>query len=146
MAQVVFLTGVVDAPELALRLVRKKHREGGRVVVCGPDFLLDPLGAMLWQHEETSFLPHLRQPAADGDWPPDSSLALTRVWLLNRPQDGLRCDSVINLGLDDFGWLTGFERIAEVVGSDAQLRASGRARWKRYEAEGHTLVHRPQSP
>jgi DNA polymerase-3 subunit chi len=57
----------------------------------------------------------------------------------------LNCDSAINLGLDDGGWLAGFERGAELIGLDDAERQAGRGRWKAYERAGHSISHYPQS-
>lgn len=142
MTQILFLTGVNDKVEMALRLLRKKRKEGGRVVVLAPPSILRRLDQALWSHEAQGFEPHIWCKSA----PSAVALELTSVWLSDRPMDGLNCDSAINLGVDAAAWLTqGFEKVAEVVGLDADDRQAGRGRWKAYESAGATLHHLPQS-
>jgi len=141
LTQVAFLTGVSDKLALALRLLRKKHREGARVAVFGPPALLNRLDQALWADDALSFLPHLR---VRGDAPAELPLELTPIWLLDRPVPGLRCDSAINLGADEPAWLQGFDKVAELVGSEDDERLAGRRRWKHYETSGCTLSHHPQ--
>lgn len=138
MAQVVFLTGVADKAALALRLIHKKLREGGRVCVLGPAQDLRALDQALWSAEPLSFIPHLW---VRGEAPSGERQRLTPVWLTERPTEGLDCDSVINLGADEPSWLARFARVAEIVGPGDDERRAGRQRWKAYEAAGHALTH-----
>lgn len=142
MAEIVFLTGVADKLALAARLVRKKHREGGRLAVFGAPPLLARLDQALWVQDDSDFLPHVRLRA--GEAPPPGAAQRTPVWLLDQPDASLRCESAINLGIEQVEWLLAHERIAELVGTSDDDRAAGQQRWKRYKALGHTLVHHPQ--
>lgn len=137
-----FLTGVGDKLALALRLLRKKQREGGRVAVYGPPALLNQLDQALWAEQPLSFEPHVR---LRGALPSPVAMELTPIWLLDRPVEALRCDSAINLGADDVQLVAGVGRLAEVVGLDDDERLAGRRRWKQYEAAGHVLSHHPQA-
>jgi len=141
-AEVVFLTGVDDKLSFACRLLRKKYREGSRVAVFGPAPLLARLDQALWMQDELDFLPHLRRRAQA----PVSAEALARtpLWLLDAADPALRCDSAVNLGIDDVDMLLAHERVAEVVSGEAADRSAGQQRWKRYKALGHALAHRPQ--
>ncbi len=144
MADVVFLTGVVDVLDYAGRLLRKKYREGGRVAVYGPPPLLQRLDQALWVAEQLDFTPHvwLRQGAA---LPPAATVARTPLWLLSRPVAGLDCESGVNLGLDEPELAAAHARLAEVIGVGEQEVAAGRERWRRYKAEGHALRSHAQS-
>lgn len=144
MAEVVFLTGVVDLADYAVRLMRKKYREGARVAVYGPAALLQRVDQALWASEPLDFVPHLLL-RAGAALPPPGTIELTRLWLLPQAAPAaLRCDSGVNLGRDDLDLAAVHERLAEVVSTDDADRTAARARWKRYEAHGHRLVHRPQ--
>jgi len=142
-AEVVFLTGVADVVDFAGRLLRKKYREGARVALYAPPPLLQRLDQALWVSEQLDFTPHvlLRAGAA---LPSAVVVERTPLWLLTRPEAALRCDSGINLGCDELDLAGAHERLAEVVSLNADDVAAGRARWKRYETQGHQLVHRPQ--
>ena len=139
--EVRFFTGVDEPVAWALRLVRKRHREGGRTAVFGPAALLTRLDQALWSEPPLDFLPHLRLRPGD---PAPADADLTPVWLLQQPVPGLACDSAVNLGFDDVDALSGFERVAEVVATEAQARAAGQQRWRRYKALGVTIHHHPQ--
>lgn len=137
--EVVFFTGVPDKFDFACRLVRKKYREGVRLAVYAPPGLLSRLDQALWAEPERDFLPHVRlKPGAavPGD------AVLTRVWLLEQPEPGLRCDNALNLGIDAIDGLLQHARVAEVVGLDDDDRAAGQVRWKRYKAIGAPITHR----
>jgi DNA polymerase-3 subunit chi len=142
-AEVIFLTGVVDVVDFAARLLRKKHREGARLAAYGPPALLQRLDHALWVHDQLDFTPHvwLRAGAA---LPNATVQARTLLWLLARPEPALRCDSAVNLGCDGLDLAAAHARVAEVIGTDAQEVSAGRARWKAYEAQGHALAHKPQ--
>ncbi|WP_374565452.1 DNA polymerase III subunit chi [Ideonella sp.] len=143
MAEVVFLTGVGDVVDFAGRLLRKKYREGARVAVYAPPPLLQRLDQALWVAEQLDFTPHVLLRAGSSA-PTAVMVERTPLWLLTRPDPGLRCDSGINLGCDELDLAAVHERVAEIVSLDADDMAAGRARWKRYESQGHQLVHRPQ--
>jgi len=143
-AEVVFLTGVVDVIDFAGRLLRKKQREAARVAVYGPPTLLQRLDQALWVGEPLEFTPHvLLRPGAP--LPPAAVIERTLLWLLPQPLPALRCDSGVNLGAEGLALAEAHDRVAEIVSQDPAEVSAGRARWKRYEAQGHTLVHRPQT-
>lgn len=142
MAEVVFLTGVDDKLAFACRLLRKKYREGGRVAVFGPTPLLARLDQALWTQDDLEFLPHLRpRPQAALTL---EALARTPIWLLEAADPRLRCESAVNLGIDDVDLLLQHERVAEIIAGGEEDRLAGQQRWKRYKALGHSLLHRPQ--
>jgi DNA polymerase III subunit chi len=142
-AEVVFFTGVVDVIDFAARLLRKKYREAARLAVYGPPAVLQRLDQALWIADPLDFTPHvLLHPGAA--LPVPAVAARTLLWLLPEPQPILGCDTGINLGRDDLDLAAVHERVAEVVSIADAERAAGRSRWKRYEANGHKLVHHPQ--
>ena len=143
MTDVAFHTGIANPLDYACRLLRKAYRSGARVAVHADPALLDRLDQALWVSEQLDFTPHvlLRAGAA---LPSAVVIERTPLWLLMRPEPALRCDSGINLGCDELDLAAAHERLAEVVSLNSDDMAAGRARWKRYESQGHQLVHRPQ--
>jgi DNA polymerase-3 subunit chi len=111
--------------------------------VYGPPGVLARLDYQLWAADPLEFLPHLRW--RDAALPAPVLRERTQLWLLEQTQPLLRCDNAVNLGWDEPSQLTTHARVAEVVGLEAADRASGRRRWRQYEAQGHVLQHRPQS-
>jgi DNA polymerase-3 subunit chi len=142
-SEVVFLTGVADVVDFTVRLLRKKYREGARVAVYAPPPMLQRLDQVLWVAEQLDFTPHIWLKSGAGQ-PTATQLARTPLWLLAKPLPALRCESGVNLGCEDLDLAGVHERVAEVVSTDPAEVAAGRARWKHYETQGHTLVHRPQ--
>lgn len=137
------MTGVADPLDFATRLLRKKQREGARVALYAPPALLQRLDHALWAAQPLDFIPHVTlRPGAPA--PAAAVRERTLLWLLTQPLPELACDSAVNLGRDDLDLAALHARVAEVVGTDDGERAAGRARWRRYEAAGHQLVHRPQ--
>lgn len=138
------MTGVADPLGFAVRLLRKKYREGARVAVYAPPPVLQRLDQMLWVGEPLDFTPHvwLRAGAA----PPEGAmLARTPLWLLAKPEPALDCGFGVNLGCDGLALAAAHARVAEIVpADDPEAAAAGRRRWKAYEAEGHALTHHPQ--
>jgi DNA polymerase III subunit chi len=142
-AEVVFLTGVVDVVDFAVRLLRKKYREGTRTAVYAHPALLQRLDQALWVGEQLDFTPHMWLRGASA-LPSATVQARTPLWLLTRPQAQLACETGVNLGCDGLDLGGAHARVAEVIGTEPDGMAAGRARWKAYEAGGHTLVHKPQ--
>lgn len=140
MAEIAFLTGVEERIGYALRLIRKKHREGARVAVLAAPRLLLRLDHALWSEDPRSFLPHHRVRQA---LPHGTIRRMTRIWLLDAPCDDLACDIAINLGQNAVDWLAGHARVAEVVSTESEDQQSARQRWKAYEALGLKPDHRP---
>jgi DNA polymerase III subunit chi len=141
MAEVIFMTGVVDTLDYAARLIRKKYREGARLAVYGPVSMLDALDDLLWQQEPLEFLPHSRL-RSGGVASPEA--LLSPVWLLDEPAPETACSMAVNLGRVDLSLAHLHQRVAEIVGRDELERRAGRQRWRQYESAGHTLKHVPQ--
>jgi DNA polymerase III subunit chi len=140
MSEVLFLTGVADPVALALRLLRKKHREGGRAAVYGPQAVLARIDQGLWLEPPLDFVPHLRL-RQDEAVPADA--AQTPIWLLEAPRPELQCDSAVNLGLEQVEGLAAHAKVAEIVGVEPAEKAAGQQRWRRYKALGVAVQHRP---
>ena len=139
MANVVFITGIPDVLAYAARLLRKKVQEGDYLAVFGPTAFLNRLDQKLWEEPVGEFTPHLRH--RSGATLPLGALR-TRIWLLDAPEPSLPWTSAVNLGVEP-ELLAGFERVAELVGLDAEDAQSGRARWRQYAAWGWQVQHRP---
>ena len=138
-ASVEFHTGVADPVAFACRLLRKAYRSGARVLVTAPAPLLAALDEALWTFDAQEFVPHVRVPG------PAAALApRTPLWLAAavpaEPAPGTP-PVLVNLGADAPADAGRFERVIEVVGTDADARAGARARWRHYESWGVTPLH-----
>jgi DNA polymerase III subunit chi len=133
MAQLEFHTGIADVMDYACRLLRKAHRRGTRVVVCGAPERLSRLDVQLWTFEQLEFIPHLRLHAGDA---PAPALQRTPIWLVDRRAPWPPADVAINLGDDPVDEPECVPRVLELVGDAPAEVQAGRARWKHYVARG----------
>lgn len=142
MLEVTFHTGVVDKLDFAYRLLRKAHKQGARVTVCGDPDALNRLDEALWVREPASFLPHVRVSA--GATAPDV-LKRSPICLGDAGVQPGSADVLVNLGPAGVEELERFARVIEIVGADRDDRAQGRQRWRAYEAAGFAIVHHAQT-
>jgi DNA polymerase-3 subunit chi len=133
---------IVSAPDEVTRLktacviAGKAYDQGLKVTVLatGPAEAA-ALDEMLWTFRDSAFVPH-------GRWPAEPSfVAATPVLISDGPLPGSHRDVLINLGVDTPADFTGFDRICEVVGSDAAARRSARGRWRCYSDAGIAPNH-----
>lgn len=143
MAEVEFHTGVADPFEFACRLLRKACRQGVRVLVTASAADLPELDRRLWTFDEREFVPHVRVPG-----PPSATLALTPVWLATGLSaleavagDAERPQVIVNLGADAPPAAIPWRRLVEIVSSEPEAAAAGRARWRAYRAAGLEIRH-----
>lgn len=135
MTRVDFHFNAPDKIGYGCRLVRKIHRAGQKVVVCGTDVaLLERLDEALWTFSALEFIPHV--------WAQDALAAQTPVVLsgMNGATESLPHHEVlVNLGGAQPPWFASFERLIEVVGDDEADRAGARERWRFYRERGYAL-------
>jgi DNA polymerase-3 subunit chi len=138
--EVAFHTGLGDKLAFACRLLRKAHRSGARVLVTGPQPLIERLDRELWTFDDQAFVPHLRRRPGE---PETDKARLTPIWLCDGGglPEGTLPPIVLNLGGDLPAEPTRFERVIEPVSNDEEDRREGRRRWRVYEALGLTIRH-----
>lgn len=133
-----FHTGLPDALAFACRLLRKAQAADARVAVCGDASTLDRLDALLWTFEVGSFVPHVRCKRGAS---PKPGWGRTPIWLVDAATAAPGCTTLVNLGPDLAAGWEGFERVIELVGSEADDVRTGRQRWRAYEQAGHVPLH-----
>ena len=132
MTTIDFYTNVANPLKLAARIVAKAYRTHGSVRVLTPDpDTTNALDRLLWLDPPLAFLPHCRlaSPAA----------AETPIWVdeaLEHPGSGT---VLVNLHAEPPLFFSRFERLAEVVGADAEQLAAGRARFRFYRERGYEM-------
>lgn len=132
MTEVQFHFNAADPLAYACRLLRKAFRAGARVAVLAPFDVLQRLDRQLWSFDPLDFVPHvLLQP---GQVLP-TRMSHTPLWLVSDPAQAAQ-PMLVNLGLDAVQDLQRFERLIEIVSSNADDRVAGRKRWKSYAAQG----------
>jgi DNA polymerase-3 subunit chi len=136
MTQVDFYIVPGDSPEnrlhFACRLTDKAYRLGNRVFIhtesAQQTRLLDDL---LWTFQQNSFVPHsVYQDTAEVPPP---------VRLAHDVEPDASSDVLINLAADVPLFFSRFERVAELVNEDADVRRSGRNRYNFYKERGYPL-------
>lgn len=127
--------GVADPLTYACRLLLKAQQRGARVAVVAQAEALERLDVQLWTFDATSFVPHvrIRQPA-------QAAPADTPISLVERAADAPHHEVLVNLGPQIAPGFESFERLFEIVGSDDEARAAGRARLRHYKSRGYQIV------
>jgi DNA polymerase-3 subunit chi len=132
MTTIDFYTHCTDPFEVASKLVAKAWAQHGSVRVLTADAgATEEFGRFLWQRPATGFFPHCRlaSPLA-GETP----IVVDHTLEHEGPAAVL-----VNLHALPPPFFSRFERLAEIVGLDAENAASGRERWKFYKARGYEI-------
>jgi DNA polymerase-3 subunit chi len=133
MTKVDFYTGSADKLRTACQLSHKAMQNGVRVAFSAPDAAVDALDKLLWHYPATAFVPHCRSEAEDAaQWP---------VVLNNGNGDFPHHELLISLHDECVPFFSRFERVIEIVTSDADDSRMGRERYKFYKDRGYELRH-----
>ncbi|MFP1682286.1 DNA polymerase III subunit chi [Alloalcanivorax sp. C16-1] len=115
---------------LAWRIAEKAWRQGRRIYVhCGDAAQARGVDAAFWSHPTTGFLPH--EPAG-----PE---AASPVLVGHGDDPAGHHDVMINLAVEVPDFATRFERVAEMITGDPDLREAGRARFRFYRERGFDI-------
>ncbi|MEB0135825.1 DNA polymerase III subunit chi [Actimicrobium sp. CCC2.4] len=136
MTRVDFHSNIPDKISYVCRLVRKARHAHSRIVLMGEPQQLAALDAALWTFSEHDFVPHVMA----GD-----ALAIDTPVILattDADADALPHHQVlINLTSQPPPTFARFERLFEIVATDAADIASGRDRYRFYQQRGYALTH-----
>ena len=137
MTEISFHFNVADRSGYACRLLRKAARQRRPIAVTGPQALLAELDRALWSFAADEFVAHA--------WSGDAASVPARlhpgtVWLAPAPLEAPRHDALVNLGSAVPHGFESFERLIEVVSTDAADRAAARERWKGYARRGYAIT------
>ncbi|MCK9201563.1 MAG: DNA polymerase III subunit chi [Gallionella sp.] len=134
MTKVDFYTGSEDKLRTACQLSHKAMQNGVRVVLSAPDdATTEALDKLLWQYPATAFIPHCRSDAAESEEMP--------VVLNSGSERFPHHDLLISLHNECVPFFSRFERVIEIVGTDAEDSKLGRERYKFYKDRGYELRH-----
>lgn len=118
--------------QFTCRLVDKIHGQGRRVYIhAGSGAEVQHLDRLLWTFREQSFIPHGRVGDADPE--------LTPVLLGWQGDPREEDDVLINLASEVPEFFSRFDRVAEVMDSDPEVRRAGRKRFHFYRDRGCPL-------
>lgn len=132
MTRIDFHVNAPDPIEYGCRVARKAYLAGSRAIVCcGEPARLAEFDTRLWTLSPDAFIPHVAA---------DDPLAAETPVLLTRSLADLEMPAVlINLGPEVPAGFERFERMIEIVGTEASERAQGRQRFRHYRDQGHPL-------
>lgn len=135
MTRIDFHSNVADKIAYACRLARKARAANCNAVIVGADRgQLAALDEALWTFSDQDFLPHVMA---------DDALATQTPVILatNDTQDFPHYQILINLAPETPAQFSRFERMLEIVSSDAQDKTAGRERYRFYQQRGYPLTH-----
>jgi DNA polymerase III subunit chi len=129
-----FYTGSADKLHTACQLSHKAMQNGMRTAISLPDAATcDALEKLLWHYPATAFIPHCRSDAEDAEQMP--------VVLNHVDEKFPHHDLLINLHNECVPFFSRFERVIEIISSDAEDSRMGRERFKFYRDRGYELRH-----
>ena len=136
MTRVDFHTNVADKLGYACRLARKAYLAGQPLVVLAEPDVLRAFDERLWTFAPLEFVPHCMA---------DSALAAQTPVVLSVSLDKAPHHQVLmNLGQALPPSFASFERLLELVGTDAQELQAGRERYRFYRDRGYPLANHKQ--
>jgi DNA polymerase III subunit chi len=131
-----FHTNVADKLGYACRLARKAYLAGQPLVVLGEPEVLRAFDERLWTFAPLEFVPHCMAGSA--------LAAQTPVVLCESLDSTPHHQVLMNLGHALPASFASFERLLELVGTDAQELQAGRERYRFYRERGYPLANHKQ--
>ncbi len=120
-----------DHDRMMCRIVEKAWQQGhGVYVQCDDEAQAEIFDALLWQFQDTSFVPHARAAQAT----PQS-----RVIIGCAAVDNLQPDVLVNLALAVPELASRYGRVIESAGYDDGTRGAARVRYRYYQDRGFPL-------
>ncbi len=140
MTSIDFHFNVADKPGLLSVLVQRALERRLQVVIkTSHEPAAQDVSRNLWQHTQTSFLPH----ALVGS---SSALDIKAPVLIHWGENEMVYDEIlINLAAQQPNGFSRFKRLVEVVGMDEQEKIAARQRYKFYRDRGYSINHFDQS-
>ena len=134
MTELQFHFNVPDRLAYACRLLRKAMRKVAGISVLGDVGDMERLNRQLWSFESAEFLPHV---FVRGDAAVAPALVRTPLWLLtDLAQLPAEHKVLVNLGAAPVRSVERFDRLVEIVSTDANDRDAARLRWRHYAGLG----------
>ncbi len=117
---------------LACRIAEKAWRQGHRVLLHTTNSdETRHLDRLLWTFREQSFVPHGPIDEADAE--------LTPILIEHGHETVDEHDVLVNLAAEPPPFLGQFERVAEIIDNDPEIRRQGRLRYRFYKDHGYPL-------
>lgn len=135
MTTIAFHFGAPDKLAYVCRVLRKAIASGAKVLVLAPDTVLNQLNSDLWALSATEFVPHCLG-TAEPLVKERSPVVLTH----DMTQAPAQRQVLLNLGDTVPPQFDAFERLIEVVSTDASDRNHARMRWRDYTERGYPIT------
>lgn len=117
---------------LACRLAEKIYHQGRRILIHTQSSEDSRhMDRLLWTFRQGSFVPHATQDKANP--------ATTPVIIGDFENGGEENDVLINLALEVPNFFSRFQRVAELIDREAEIKTAGRRRFKFYRDRGYPL-------
>jgi DNA polymerase-3 subunit chi len=127
-----FYTRVGEPLKLVARIVAKAYRTHGTVRILTPDAdATAALDRLLWLEPADAFLPHCRMKSPIADETP--------IWIDDTLEHAGPAGVLVNLHPEPPPFFSRFERLVEVVGTEAPQLVAGRTRFRFYRERGYEL-------
>jgi DNA polymerase-3 subunit chi len=129
-----FYTGSSDKLRTVCLLSHKAILNGVRTAISFQDAATrDELDKLLWHYPATAFIPHCHSDAQEAE---------TMPVVLNNGSDKFPYhELLISLHSECVSFFSRFERVIEIVSTDAEDSRLGRERYKFYKDRGYELRH-----
>lgn len=134
MTKIDFYSGSADKLRTACQLSHKAMQNGVRVILSSPDASTSAaLDKLLWHYPATAFIPHCHSDEEEAGQIP--------VVLDHGGEKFPHHDLLISLHDECVAFFSRFDRVIEIIGSDAEDSRLGRMRFKFYRDRGYELRH-----
>ncbi|HEY5801970.1 MAG TPA: DNA polymerase III subunit chi [Burkholderiaceae bacterium] len=136
MTRIDFHSNVPDKLDYTCRLVRKAYNNAAQCVILAEDAAqMAQLDEALWTFSKLDFIPHV---AAGSELAPVTPVIVCADALAELPHHQV----LINLTGSTPPHFARFERLLEIVSTEAADVAAGRERYAFYKRRGYPLEHR----
>lgn len=140
MTKVSFYTNSADKLRTACQLSHKAMQHGLHTVISLPDAAsCDALDKLMWHYPDTAFIPHCRHDKIDA-----TPHCVTSQWpvVLSHDNDHFpHYDMLISLHSECLSFFSRFDRLIEIISTDAADSQLGRERYKFYRDRGYEMCH-----
>ena len=132
MTSIDFYTHCADPLRVVVQLAAKAWNQHGSVrVLTADEAMTAAVDDLMWKWPATGFLPHCRL---------GNPLASETPIIVDHAADHRGAAAVlVNLQAAPPSFFARFERLAEIVGDQAESIAAGRERWKFYKERGYDM-------
>ncbi|MEO7108432.1 MAG: DNA polymerase III subunit chi [Rhodoferax sp.] len=137
MTELAFHFGAPDKLAYACRLARKAVSSGAKVVLVADANAVAQLDTDLWALSATDFVPHC---VATGAQSASLQKRTPVVLVTDVDQVPLHTGVLVNLTDAVPPGFERFDRLIEVVSTDAEDRNIARTRWRHYTEHGYTIT------